>query len=342
MFDSELNHMLLVQKMQQKLAYSSSENYDEWHKKIKDKFIELNGLDEIAKNACQLNVQIEWEKEKENCKIIRFTFESEVGETVPCYLCVPKTGKKKYPVAIVLQGHATGFHLSIGEKKFPEDATYQEKGHGSFALQAVENGYIGLAIEQRGMGERKPHSGKRLPMEMCRYASQVAIQLGRTILGERMWDVARAIDALATFPECDLDKILITGNSGGGTMSFYAACYDERIKLSVPSCAFCPYKDSILNMYHCPCNYIPSAFKWFEMQDLSCLIAPRNLIVIAGKEDGIFPIDGVRRGFETVKKIYAQNGVEDNCKLIETPKGHWWCEDLVWQTINEETSKLGW
>ena len=45
--------------------------------------------------------------------------------------------------------------------------------------------------------------------------------------GERMWDVSKAIDALAEFPKCDTDKIFITGNSGGGTMSFYAACYDE-------------------------------------------------------------------------------------------------------------------
>ena len=56
-----------------------------------------------------------------------------------------------------------------------------------------------------------------------------------------------AIDALVMFPQCDTDKILITGNSGGGTMSFYAACFDERIKLSVPSCAFCSYEDSIMN-----------------------------------------------------------------------------------------------
>jgi hypothetical protein len=76
------------------------------------------------------------------------------------------------------------------------------------------------------------------------------------------------------------------------------------------------------------------------MQDLACLIAPRNILVIAGKEDEIFPIEGVRKGFETVKKIYEKENVEDNCRLVETPKGHWWCEDIVWNAINEEMAKI--
>ena len=57
-----------------------------------------------------------------------------------------------------------------------------------------------------------------------------AIILGRTLIGERAWDVMRAIDVLSYFKELDLD--VITGNSGGGTASFYSACLDERIKIS--------------------------------------------------------------------------------------------------------------
>ena len=32
----------------------------------------------------------------------------------------------------------------------------------------------------------------------------------------------------------------------------------------------------------------------------------------------------------------------DLCRIVETPKGHYWCEDIVWQAINEECEKLGW
>lgn len=339
--NADLCHEILWKNMEQSLrARKDGQSFEEWKGAIREKFIELTGFDKVAANKCPLNVQIEWGEEKEAHRLIRFTFESEVGEIVPCYLCIPKTGKKKYPVAIVLQGHSTGFHNSIGEVRTAADEGFQPQDE--YALQAVENGFIALAIEQRGMGERKPTSEMRFKDVMCRYASLVALQLGRTILAERIWDVKKAIDALQAFSECDLDKILITGHSGGGTTSYYAACMDERIKLSVPNCSFCPYEESILDNIHCNCNYIPSAYRYFDMPDLSCMLAPRRLVVIAGQKDDIFPIEGVRRGFKRTKSLYEEAGAAENCRMIETPSAHAWTPEVSWRAIREEAEKLGW
>ena len=336
----DLCHQLLKENNTPQLSFKDDVDYVIWKEQLRNKFVELVGIKNIAKNACPLNVQIESEEQKEGYKQIRFVFESERGAFVPCYLLIPDTGKEKYPVAITLQGHSTGFHNSIGVIKYEKDKNSQPRAQ--FAIQAVRNGFIALAIEQRGMGERRPNGDHQKMAQMCEYEAHIALLLGRTILGERMWDVSKAIDALAQFPKCDTDKIFITGNSGGGTMSFYAACYDERIKFGVPSCAFCTYADSIMNWYHCSCNFIPHAYEWFEMQDLSCLIAPRPLKIIAGQQDEIFPLNGVKKGYETVEKIYKKANAQDKCTLIETPKGHWWCEDIIWNAINEEVQKLGW
>ncbi len=337
----DLCHKLLREKLTPALTYKDGCDYTKWREDVKNKLFELAGIESIRKNSCPLNLEIESEVQKDGYKQIRFTFESECGSFVPCYLLIPDTKKDKYPVAITLQGHSSGFHNSIAEPKENENPDYA-LGRGKFAVQAAKNGYAALAIEQRGMGERRPSAPHQNDANMCEYTAHMALLLGRTILGERMWDVSRAIDALAAFDCLDLDKILIAGNSGGGTMSFYAACFDERIKLSVPSCAFCTYEDSIMNYFHCSCNFIPHAYEWFEMQDLSCLIAPRDLIVIAGAEDAIFPINGVKTGFETTKKCFELAGVPDKCRMIETPKGHYWCEDIVWGAINEQTKKMGW
>jgi hypothetical protein len=78
------------------------------------------------------------------------------------------------------------------------------------------------------------------------------------------------------------------------------------------------------------------------MQDLSALIAPRRLLVVTGKEDDIFPIEGVERGFGIVQDIYQTAGAKENCRMVVTPKGHWWCVDIIWPAILEETKKLGW
>ena len=336
---AELCHKLLMDK-KPKLSFDESKDYGVWVKELKNKFFELVGMDKIAENACPLNVQIESEEQKDGYKQIRFVFESEKGAFVPCYLLIPDTGKEKYPVAITMQGHSTGFHNSVGIVKYDGDEEYQTRGQ--FAVQAVKNGFIALAIEQRGMGELRPNADHQKSAHMCEYEAHIALLLGRTILGERMWDVSRAIDVLERFPQCDLDRILITGNSGGGTTSFYAACYDERIKLSVPSCAFCTYEDSIMNWYHCSCNFIPHAFEWFEMPDLSALIAPRRLVVVAGESDRIFPFYGVEKGYATVEKVFRCGNAEENCRLIKTPKHHWWCVDIVWGAIREEIEKMGW
>lgn len=335
----ELCHQLLMQENPM-LSFDETKDYSVWKREIKEKFIELTGLNKIAKNACPLNIQIESEEQKDGYKQIRFVFESEKGAFVPCYLLIPDTGKEKYPVAITLQGHSSGFHNSVGIVKYEKDIEYQTRGQ--FAVQAVKNGFIALAIEQRGMGERRPNGDHQKVANMCEYEAHIALLLGRTILGERMWDVSKAIDALSYFPQCALDKILITGNSGGGTMSFYAACYDERIKFSVPSCAFCTYESSIMNCYHCSCNFIPHAYEWFEMQDLSCLIAPRHLAIVAGELDAIFPIDGVKKGYKVIENIFAKAGVKGNCCLVKTPKAHSWCEDIVWKVINEKVKTFGW
>ena len=343
--NSDLCHLGLFPQAEKKLRYTPEVDFASWQKEVREKFITLLGIDRIAKNACEPNVEIEEEVQMDGYRRIRFTFESEKGAVVPCYLLVPNdAGEKKYPVAITQQGHSSGFHNSVGIPKSEADEAYQQD-RGMFGVQAVKHGFISLCLEQRGMGESisVTQEGKEKPKK-CIHTAMTALALGRTILGERVWDISRAIDVLKSFEHLglDLDKILITGNSGGGTISFYAACYDERIKFSAPSCAFCSYLTSILNVPHCSCNYIPGILDWFEMEDLSCLIAPRPFTVIAGQSDKIFPIEGVRDSYEVVKQIYAAAGAPDACRMVETPMPHWWCKDIVWDAILDRTAKMGW
>ncbi|MBQ8322966.1 MAG: hypothetical protein IJX91_03255 [Clostridia bacterium] len=109
----ELCHQQLIKKHKPLLSYDETKNYAEWKKSIREKLIELAGINQIRENACPLNIQIESEEQKDGYKQIRFVFESEVGAFVPCYLLIPDTGKDKYPVAITLQGHSSGFHHSV-------------------------------------------------------------------------------------------------------------------------------------------------------------------------------------------------------------------------------------
>ncbi len=331
--DPHACHDWLVKKTIPKLAFDEARPFDEWKQLLREKFLQLVGMENVRANACPLNFEIEREERKKGYRQIRFTIESEIGSVVPVYVLIPDSGKEKYPVAIVLQGHDGGFNHSIGEPKNDAEKEYA-LGRGQFALQAVRRGYVAIAIEQRSFGERRPTKNDRGEGQMCSYEAFSALALGRTVAAERMWDVSKVIDALSNFSECDLDRICITGQSGGGTMAFYAACFDERIKLSVPSCALCSYKTSILDIFHCACNYIPQMLTWFEMGDLAALIAPRKLVSVVGREDRIFPITGAREAFSTAKKIFEKAGVAENASLVETNKSHYWCEDVVWNEMD--------
>ena len=70
-----------------------------------------------------------------------------------------------------------------------------------------------------------------------------ALLIGRTTVAERVWDVSRAIDAVAKyFPQADSRRVVCVGNSGGGTTAFYAACLDKRICVAVLSCSVCTFE----------------------------------------------------------------------------------------------------
>ncbi len=348
--DGNLVYDVLQDRITPALSYNEKNNYKSWEKQVKEKFNELFKMDKFEKNACPLDVTItdttEVAATDETPAYTRYhiLYNSEYGATVPAYLLVPKADGK-YPLAITLHGHsAKGYHYAAGmvQSEDPEVMEYAAKA--DFAVQAVEQGYAALAIEQRGMSDRYAESTPE-GASMCEFAANQELILGRTILGGRVWDISKGIDALGTevlksaAAKIDMKDITVTGNSGGGTASFYAACYDERITTCAPSCGFAPYEDSIMNTYHCSCNFVPGVYEWFDMQDLACLIAPRRLVVITGAVDTIFPFKGVKTACDTVAKIYEKEGKKDYFNYEMTTKGHEWVQSVVWPAINAIRAK---
>jgi hypothetical protein len=263
----------------------------------------------------------------------KLVFTSEPGADVPCHLLVPRGLEGPVPAFVCLQGHTTGMHISLGVAKHPGDENAIASGDRDFALQAVREGYVALVMEQRSFGERAETLQLQRAQNGCEDAAMHALLLGRPIACERAWDVSRAIDLLLTIPEVRPDRIGCMGNSGGGSTTFYAACLDDRIWLAMPSCSFCTYKESIFRIYHCPDNFIPGILKIAEVGDLAGLIAPRNLVVVAGKEDDIFPIKGVKRAFAHAASIYEAAGARDNITLEIGDGGHRFYAALGWPAV---------
>lgn len=329
MYNPETCHHNLMANLEGSLKFDPQKNFSEWKQSVAEKFRELIG--DLPEKVSP-NVRIEYERQTELFLEKRFVFTSEEYCEVPCHLLIPKSGRKPYPVVICIQGHSTGMHISLGRPKYEGD-TELINGGRDFAIQAVNEGYAALVIEQRCFGERK--DSNKPPAHMCHQGTVGALLLGRTMVGERTWDVSRAIDVLNGFDDLDTSRICCMGNSGGGTTTYYASCLDERIGVSMPSCSVCTYFDSIGTIYHCMDQYIPGILKYFEMADLACMIAPRPLIMVAGRQDPIFPIHGVEKAFDTIKQIYAAAGVPDKCRLLVGDLGHQFYPELAWPVMKQ-------
>lgn len=331
-----LHNLNLLKTVHPSMRYDGKENFTEWQKRARAKLSELLCLQNIEK-AENNNFTVEYTKETEEYTETRFTLESEPGYTFPCVLRVPKNAKGKIPLVLCLQGHSTGFHISLGTPIYPRDVNSIAGGDRDFAVRIVKEGYAALAIEQRNFGEC---GGDGANGPACHVSSMTAIINSRTTIGERVVDVSCAIDAaLEHFDFIDEENIVLMGNSGGGTATYYAAAIDERISLAMPSCAVCTYKDSIAAMKHCVCNFIPNIAKYFDMGDLAGLIAPRSLVVVHGVKDDIFPEAGVYESYDIIKDMYKAAGAPDSCALVSGKEGHRFYADDAWPVANKFIKK---
>lgn len=317
------------------LAYDENCDYESWRVRVKERLTEVLGDMPEKVNA---EFRIEWKKQHDTFTEIRFMFKAEEDVKVPCHLWIPYEAKKPCPVVICLQGHTSGMHISMGRAIHEGDLEHVSGGDRDFAKQIIKEGYAALVLEQRGFGERLSERQQTFTPQAkttCSHPSMVAMLMGRTMIGERVWDISRAIDMLENFSEIDMERIAVMGNSGGGTAAYYAACVDERIKIAMPSCSVCTYRYSITAKRHCPCNYIPGIAKYLDMGDLSCLIAPRKLVVVAGEQDEGFFIEGTRVAYETIEAVYRRVGAPDNCRLVVGPEGHRFYAALSWPVFKE-------
>lgn len=322
--------------------YDGKETMESWQDRAYKRLYELLGLDKMIKPADDM-FKTEPEFEMYGIKVVPFSFQSEEGYFVPGYIALPKDHKgETLPLCLCLQGHSTGMHnslyMNIDRTPMTEESKdYIDDGDRGFCNRAVAEGYAAVCIEQRYMGLTGTYKEKP---GCSGLQSMASLLMGRTAIGCRVWDVCRLLDTIEkNLGYIDTQNTVCMGNSGGGTATFYAACIEKRIKYAMPSCAFCTYKDSIVNIRHCACNYIPNIAYDFDMGDLAGLIAPRDLVIVNGKVDNIFPDFGVHKAYDTAERMFEKFG--GNIALVTGDGGHRFYADPAWKQLHKFEKKNG-
>ncbi|WP_231969001.1 acetylxylan esterase [Thermoanaerobacterium sp. RBIITD] len=115
-----------------------------------------------------------------------------------------------------------------------------------------------IVPDQIGFGERREIEDIQhgYDTNSCRKLAFWAQLLGKTAIGMLVCDVMRSIDYLNGLPQLINDNIGCIGISSGGATALFATALEERIKVAVISDYLNTFKDSIISVRYCECNYI--------------------------------------------------------------------------------------
>lgn len=256
---------------------------------------------------------------------------------VPLYLLEPDPRPEgKMPVCIAAHGHGPGKVIPAG---VPINQRAREllQGERDYGVQAALRGYLTIAPDFRGFGELMlPADVKANGTNSCAQLALRSFQMGKPLLGQRVSDVMQLLDWALARKDVDPRRVVMTGNSGGGTMTLFTSAVDSRITACAPSCYFSTFAGSILAMGHCACNYVPGLLQAGEMSDIGGLVAPRPMLVIAGANDTIFPIDAVKEGYAGLERIYTDAGAAGRLELFIGAEGHRYYGQRVWDFFSEK------
>jgi dienelactone hydrolase len=251
-------------------------------------------------------------------------YQTAPGVTVPAWLLIPEGLTQPAAAVIAVHGHGSGMDELVGINDDGTERAEPQGYHQDFALALCRRGLVVLAPELPGFGRRRePIDQAAGPASSsCHAAAWWGIMLGKPLLGRRVSDVLRSIELLQALPEVDGQRIGMMGGSGGGAVALFAAALEPRLRAVVISNYFCTFRDSILAMQHCACNYVPGLLQDAESYDIAALIAPRPLLIEAGTEDPIFPLPGVREAYNYLRQAYAAQGVADRLAQDVFEGGH--------------------
>ena len=178
---------------------------------------------------------------------------------MPTFVLIPNAIDKPAPCVLALHGHGYGVRDIVGIRQDNTDRDTPEGYHDDFGVQLAKRGFVVIAPEISCFGERAssyPNLEPRRRPTTCHNANTYAMMLGGSVAGLRVWDGMRAVDYLESIPQADPNRLGVMGISGGGMHAFFSACLDPRIRAAVISGYFCDWRESILSINHCTCNFV--------------------------------------------------------------------------------------
>ncbi len=259
----------------------------------------------------------------------KILFRSEEDMCVPAYVLLPAGDPPaggRYPAVVCQHGHGYGKDDVVGLTHGAlERWRVRQSLHYDYGPDLARRGYVVLAMDARGFGERALGYPEGADEHGCNMVQLKAQLLGLNLLTLNVFDLMRCIDYLVTRPEVDAGRIGCLGLSYGGTLTLFASALDTRIRAAIVSGYLGTlYEQTFIRGDTCGQQVVPGLLHWGELADVACLIAPRALLVESGTEDESFGIDAAREAFGHVQRLYRVAGVAERLQHHVFVGGHRW------------------
>jgi cephalosporin-C deacetylase-like acetyl esterase len=250
--------------------------------------------------------------------IEKLVFQSLPGLYVTALVYVPENGRTVHPAILVPAGHS------------PNGKNHYQ----ALCQRLVLRGYLVISWDPVGQGERSqfwdPKTKKSRYNLICgehAVMGNLAYLAGANLARWEIWDGIRAVDYLLSRPDVDVERISITGTSGGGFQTALLGALDDRIKVIIPSCYITALPMRVENRIFADYDSDPE-------QDLFGLISngvdnagmllmmyPRAVMVATATLD-FFPVEGAHKSYSEVSAFYKRFGHADRIEFVESYNRH--------------------
>jgi dienelactone hydrolase len=339
-----------VQTGKQAHAFNPSADFDRWQHDARLALISLIGLEQMEKDLQTHSATVELGDTlttEDGFTRALCSIETEPGIHIPFYLLTPldKEGNQPHTLLLCPHGHdPLGLHSYAGV--FLDEAHRKKviSKEGDIAVQAARRGFTVIAPATRGLARELeiPDPRGRHGKRPCRAQLIHCLLGGRTPIAERVWDMQRLLDWAESQEDIASDRIVMTGNSGGGVVTAYTAAIDPRITAAIPSCSFTSASSKEGYIFHCDCCLVPKLRDWGDWKELGGLMAPRHLLIVHGTGDTLHHQTTVEALAKEVQHIYKLAGVPNHMDLKWGHAGHRFYPEKMWtfiQGIRPNTSK---
>ncbi|QDU59899.1 Acetyl xylan esterase (AXE1) [Planctomycetes bacterium Pan216] len=311
--DTIREYLERVTRQRAENALAEIKTLDDWKEarpKYRQQLLEMLGLSPYPEKT-DLKATITKTVDLDDITVENLHFQSLPGLYVTANFYRPKRVTKPLPTILYVCGH--------GQVK-KDGVSYGNKTHYHYhGVWYARHGYCCLTIDTIQLGEIEGvHHGTH------RLGRWWWVSRGYTPAGVEAWNGVRALDYLETRPEVDAKKFGVTGRSGGGAYSWWIAGIDDRPQCIIPVAGITDLENHVIDDCiegHCDCMFMVNNYGW-DFPILAALVAPRPLLLSNSDKDSIFPLDGVVRVHDEVKRIYDLYSAGDKLGLLITEGPH--------------------